>query len=194
VHTDARRDRIHTPLTGPLDIADSGLAQAFTAWKSSLSNNDAPLRLPGLEHYTPEQLFFISFGRTWETLIRPQTAVVRIRTDPHSPGYWRAVGTLRNLPAFHQAFDCPVGSRVSGRGAREWRGVRFWNHFTHSSHSHTHTPTQLAKNWRGLDCYDDSGQDRADQPGTDEPAQGRAVSALVMIRRRDDSGSDRFPL
>ncbi|GFZ45763.1 hypothetical protein JCM24511_03493 [Saitozyma sp. JCM 24511] len=115
VGPDGKKEHINgnVSLTNGEDIADSGLAQAFTAWKSSLSKDDAPLRLPGLEHYTPEQLFFISFGRTWETLIRPQTAVVRIRTDPHSPGYWRAVGTLRNLPAFHQAFDCPVGSRMN---------------------------------------------------------------------------------
>jgi endothelin-converting enzyme len=100
------------------DIADSGLAQAYTAWKSSLSHSsedkdkDAPLRLPGLD-YTPDQLFFIAFARVWEQLTRPATAVVRVRTDPHSPPYWRATGTLRNLGAFHEAFECKVGSKVS---------------------------------------------------------------------------------
>jgi endothelin-converting enzyme len=95
------------------DIGDSGLAQAYTAWKSvTKSSNTKELRLPGLD-YTPEQLFFLSFARIWAQLTRPATAVSRIRTDPHSPPYWRATGTLRNLDVFHKAFGCKAGSRVS---------------------------------------------------------------------------------
>ena len=96
-----------------IDIGDSGLAQAYTAWKSvSKSSTAKELRLPGLD-YTPEQLFFLSFARIWAQLTRPATAVSRIRTDPHSPPFWRATGTLRNLDVFHKAFGCKAGSRVS---------------------------------------------------------------------------------
>ena len=95
-----------------LDIGDSGLAQAYTAWKSVTKlSKTKELRLPGLD-YTPEQLFFLSFARIWAQLTRPATAVSRIRTDPHSPPYWRATGTLRNLDVFHKAFGCKAGSRV----------------------------------------------------------------------------------
>lgn len=99
------------------DIGDSGLAQAYTAWQSATSaaassGKTKDLRLPGLD-YTPEQLFFLSYARIWAQLTRPATAVSRIRTDPHSPPYWRATGTLRNLKAFHEAFGCKAGSRVS---------------------------------------------------------------------------------
>lgn len=96
-------------LTNGEDIADSGLQQAHAAWKA-LELND--VGLPGLE-FTPDQLFFLGFARIWATLVRPATAIARIRTDPHSPGIWRATGTLRNLPAFHEAFGCKPGSRVS---------------------------------------------------------------------------------
>jgi endothelin-converting enzyme len=73
------------------------------------------LRLPGLE-YTDEQLFFLAYARVWAQLTRPATAVSRVRTDPHSPPFWRATGTLRNLDAFHQAFQCKEGSKVSWAG------------------------------------------------------------------------------
>jgi endothelin-converting enzyme len=95
-----------------IDIGDSGLAQAYSAWKAVTKSSSKELRLPGLD-YTPEQLFFLSFARIWAQLVRPATAVSRIRTDPHSPPYWRATGTLRNFDVFHKAFNCKAGSRVS---------------------------------------------------------------------------------
>ncbi|WVQ78577.1 hypothetical protein IAT38_000663 [Cryptococcus sp. DSM 104549] len=98
-------------LTNGEDIADSGLAQAFSAWKSSTDLTPSE-RLPGLD-YSDEQLFFLAFARVWAQLTRPATAVSRVRTDPHSPPYWRAVGTLRNLDAFHKAFGCKAGSGMN---------------------------------------------------------------------------------
>lgn len=101
-------------LTNGEDIADSGLAQAYIAWKDStslLSKEDWD-RLPGL-NYSPEQLFFLSFARAWVQLTRPATAVSRVRTDPHSPPYWRATGTLKNLDAFHKAWGCKSGTRMN---------------------------------------------------------------------------------
>ncbi|KAL1411044.1 hypothetical protein Q8F55_001991 [Vanrija albida] len=98
-------------LTNGEDIADSGLQQAHAAWKA-LKLND--VGLPGLD-FTPDQLFFLGFARIWATLVRPATAIARIRTDPHSPGIWRATGTLRNLPAFHEAFGCKPGTKMNPR-------------------------------------------------------------------------------
>ncbi|ODN83287.1 hypothetical protein L202_01458 [Cryptococcus amylolentus CBS 6039] len=99
-------------LTNGEDIADSGLAQSYTAWKNSLSADAKSERLPGLD-YSDDQLFFLAFARVWAQLTRPATAVSRVRTDPHSPPYWRAVGTLRNLEAFHEAFGCKAGSGMN---------------------------------------------------------------------------------
>jgi len=39
--------------------------------------------------------------------------IARLRSDPHSPARWRVDGTLRNVPEFAKAFDCPKGSPVS---------------------------------------------------------------------------------
>ncbi|WVF71990.1 hypothetical protein IAT40_006801 [Kwoniella sp. CBS 6097] len=103
-------------LTNGEDIADSGLAQAFSAWQSTLNTTTTTTssseRLPGLD-FSDEQLFFLAFARVWAQLTRPATAVSRVRTDPHSPPYWRATGTLRNLEAFHKAFGCKAGSGMN---------------------------------------------------------------------------------
>ncbi|WWD16116.1 hypothetical protein CI109_100541 [Kwoniella shandongensis] len=98
-------------LTNGEDIGDSGLAQAFLAWKQSADLSE-PQQLPGLP-FSEEQLFFLAFARVWAQLTRPATAVSRVRTDPHSPPYWRAVGTLKNLDAFHKAFGCKAGSNMN---------------------------------------------------------------------------------
>jgi len=104
------RAKLTTKLTNGEDIADSGLAQAYIAWRNTAETNST-VRLPGLD-YTDEQLFFLAYARVWAQLTRPATAVSRVRTDPHSPPYWRAIGTLRNLKAFHEAFQCKSGSGV----------------------------------------------------------------------------------
>lgn len=110
-------------MTHLTDIADSGLAQAYIAWKDSLNaDKSKPLRLPGLD-YTDDQLFFVAYARVWAQVTRPAVAVQRVRTDPHSPPYWRATGTLRNLEAFHEAFKCKVGSGVSSIAKKSRKGL-----------------------------------------------------------------------
>jgi len=102
-------------LTSGENIGDAGLIQAYRAWKSQFDasfNNGNEYVLPGL-NYTRDQLFFISFGRAWAQNINPQTAVQRVRTDPHSPNQYRVLGTLVNIPAFADAFNCPVGSKLN---------------------------------------------------------------------------------
>lgn len=106
---EGKKVHVNGNLTNGEDIADSGLAQAYAAWKAD--SKDAA-KLPGLD-YTPEQLFFIAFARVWAQLTRPATAVSRVRTDPHSPPYWRAIGTLRDNDAFHKAFNCKSGSPMN---------------------------------------------------------------------------------
>lgn len=102
-------ERLHVNgrLTLGENIADAGgVNAAFKAWKK----RDAAkpdLLLPGLsDRFTKEQLFFISYGRTWCSKIRPQAAIDRVRTDPHSPAFARVLGTMANAPAFLDAFQC----------------------------------------------------------------------------------------
>jgi len=102
-------------LTSGENIGDSGLIQAYRAWKTqyhaSYQKGDEYL-LPGL-NYTREQMFFLSFARVWATNTNPQTAVRLVRVDPHSPGKWRVDGTLYNIPEFAEAFKCAKGAKLN---------------------------------------------------------------------------------
>ncbi|TCD66686.1 hypothetical protein EIP91_001040 [Steccherinum ochraceum] len=102
-------------LTSGENIGDSGLIQAFRAWKAnypqSLEDGDEFI-LPGL-NYTRDQMFFISFGRVWAQNIKPASAVARVRSDPHSPNRFRVEGTLSNIPEFAKAFNCSAKAKLN---------------------------------------------------------------------------------
>ena len=114
------------------NIGDTGLIQAFRAWKAQYADSfqsGNEFLLPGLDFtryaqlccciilvthlLSSEQLFFIAFARSWARSITPAAAVQRIRTDPHSPNVWRVQGTVFNIPEFAEAFNCPKNATVS---------------------------------------------------------------------------------
>ena len=35
-----------------------------------------------------------------------------IKTDPHSPGHFRALGALSNMPEFYQTYDVKEGDKM----------------------------------------------------------------------------------
>lgn len=102
-------------LTSGENIGDTGLVQAYRAWQHQYDKGleeGTEYNLPGLS-FTKEQLFFISFARIWGRVMKPEAAVRRIRTDPHSPAQYRVDGTVSNIPAFAKAFKCPKGSKLN---------------------------------------------------------------------------------
>ncbi|KAJ7632180.1 hypothetical protein FB45DRAFT_1057317 [Roridomyces roridus] len=114
---DGKGGKIHVNgnLTSGENIGDSGLIQAYRAWKAQYSESfkaGNEYLLPGL-NYTREQLFFISFGRIWGNNMKTAAQVQRVRTDPHSPNIFRVDGTVFNIPEFAQAFNCPKGARLN---------------------------------------------------------------------------------
>jgi endothelin-converting enzyme/putative endopeptidase len=70
------------------------------------SNQDPNKTIDG---YTPDQRFFLGFGRVWCENITPELLRVSVRTDPHSPGRWRVNGVVQNMPEFQKAFGCKPG-------------------------------------------------------------------------------------
>ncbi|KAL5396158.1 hypothetical protein PMIN02_003414 [Paraphaeosphaeria minitans] len=97
---------INGELTQGENVADTGgLSAAFAAWQKR--NEAEPNQLlPGLEEYTREQLFYLSFGGIWCGKRRPAEAVRRIYSDPHSPPNVRILGTVANQRGFKEAFKC----------------------------------------------------------------------------------------
>ncbi|OYW11086.1 MAG: peptidase M13, partial [Acidobacteriia bacterium 12-62-4] len=82
-----------------------GLKLAYRAYKRALKGKEAPV----IDGYTGDQRFFLAFARVWATQLRPEAKRLRLTTDPHPLGRFRAIGTLQNMPEFHRAFACKVG-------------------------------------------------------------------------------------
>ncbi|WP_188568451.1 M13 family metallopeptidase [Undibacterium terreum] len=100
---------VNGELTLGENIADnSGLSIAYKAYKISLNGKPAPV-LGGL---TGDQRFFTGFAQVWRGKMRDEAAIVRIKTDPHSPPEFRANGTLRNMPDFYKSFNVKEGDKM----------------------------------------------------------------------------------
>jgi putative endopeptidase len=102
------------------NLADlGGVAIAYAALERSLESKPRPL----IDGFTPEQRFFLSFAQLWRRKSRPEATRRQVLTDPHSPGHFRVIGPLSNLPEFAQAFGCKEGDamvRPDSLKARIW--------------------------------------------------------------------------
>ena len=85
-----------------------GLKLAYRAYKRALGGKEAPV----IDGYTGDQRFFLAFARVWATQLRPEAKRLRLTTDPHPLSRFRAIGTLQNMPEFHQAFQCKAGDAM----------------------------------------------------------------------------------
>ena len=100
---------VNGELTLGENIADnSGISIAYKAYQLSLAGKPAPV-INGL---TGDQRFFIGFAQVWRGKMREKESIVRIKTDPHSPGEFRANGSLQNMTPFYQAFDIKEGDKM----------------------------------------------------------------------------------
>ncbi|TVY92492.1 Endothelin-converting enzyme, partial [Lachnellula willkommii] len=97
---------VNGKLTLGENIADAGgVSAAFAAWKKRTAetpNED----LPGLDYFTQDQLFFVSYANWWCGKSRKETAINRIYTDPHAPKWARILGTMANSRDFTESFQC----------------------------------------------------------------------------------------
>ena len=100
---------VNGELTLGENIADnSGLAIAYKAYKISLGGKPSPV----IDGLTGEQRLYLGFGQVWRGKVRENAAIVRIKTDPHSPPQFRADGTVRNQPGFYEAFGIKEGDKM----------------------------------------------------------------------------------
>jgi len=91
-------------------IADLGGATlAYRAYMKSLEGKERRTR----DGYTPEQRFFLGFAQVWGQNMAPEEARRRALTDPHAPGPARVNLTVRNMPEFADAWNCPKGSKMN---------------------------------------------------------------------------------
>ena len=100
------------------NVADNGgVRVALTA----LLNMIGTQKRPQIDGFTPKQRFFLSFGQIWCENQREESLRLLARTDPHSPGRFRVVGVLQNMPEFQKAFSCKPGqAMVPANACRVW--------------------------------------------------------------------------
>ena len=71
--------------------------------------------------FTPEQRFFLSFAQIWCENRTDESARLLAKTDPHSPGRFRVIGTVQNNLDFAKAFGCKTGQKmVSENSCHVW--------------------------------------------------------------------------
>ncbi len=86
-----------------------GINVAYDALLMYLKDKGNPGKIDG---FTPEQRFFISWATIWRTKSTDEALANQVKTDPHSPGYFRAIGPLENVEGFYKAFDIKEGDKM----------------------------------------------------------------------------------
>ena len=95
---------VNGELTLGENIADLGGATlAFYALEKELEEEGKPEPIDG---FTYQQRFFLGWAQVWHMNMTEEALRKRIATDPHSPGEYRVIGPLANMPEFKEAFNC----------------------------------------------------------------------------------------
>ncbi len=111
---------VNGELTLGENIGDlSGVTIAYKAYKASLNGKDAPI----IDGLTGDQRFFMGYAQIWRSKIVEKSMRNRVATDPHSPGEFRALGSLSNMNEFYKAFDVKPGDKMY---LAEDKRVKIW--------------------------------------------------------------------
>jgi predicted metalloendopeptidase len=97
-----------------------GINAAYDGLQLYLKENKNPGLIDG---YTPEQRLFISWATIWRSKMRDEALKNQVKTDPHSPGMYRAYVPLLNLETFYNAFDIKPGD---GMYVEPEKRVKIW--------------------------------------------------------------------
>jgi predicted metalloendopeptidase len=114
-----------------VSVADVHLNGRLTLGENTADNGGARIALMALHNaekgkktasqkkdgFTPEQRFFLSFAQIWCENRTDASARLAAKTDPHSPGRYRVIGTLQNNPDFAKAFGCKAGQKMVSENA-----------------------------------------------------------------------------
>ncbi len=91
------------------NIADQGgLRIAYDAFKKTEQGQGNTK----IDDFTPDQRFYLSYGRIWAENITDEAAYQQTKSDPHSLGRWRVNATLRNIDTFFKAFGIKQGDKM----------------------------------------------------------------------------------
>lgn len=90
------------------NLADArGLQAAFKAWRKQETLHPDKA-LVGLERFSKEQIFFLSYGKFWCSKMKAEAMRNYVRSNTHAPDFARIIGTTANSQEFRSAFGCPI--------------------------------------------------------------------------------------
>ncbi|MBP2615766.1 M13 family metallopeptidase [Chryseobacterium jejuense] len=101
---------VNGKFTSGENIGDlGGVAVAYDALQMYLKDKGNPGKISG---FTQDQRFFMSWATVWRTKATNEYMINQVKTDPHSPGMYRAFGPLVNQDSFIKAFDIKSGDKM----------------------------------------------------------------------------------
>jgi endothelin-converting enzyme/putative endopeptidase len=114
--------KLNGKLTLGENTADNGGARiAFAALEKMIEQDKTGKAAQKIDDYTPEQRFFLGFGRVWCQKRRPELSRMLVTVDPHSPGKYRINGVVQNMPEFQKTWGCKAGQpMVAANACRVW--------------------------------------------------------------------------
>ena len=113
-------------LNGKLTLGENtadngGLQVSYMALHKELAKMGGDAATKVVDGYTPDQRYFLGYAQVWCENTREETARMRAKTDPHSPGQFRTNGAVQNSSKFAQAFSCKQGDPMAPVNAcRVW--------------------------------------------------------------------------
>lgn len=100
--------KVNGQLTLGENLADlGGVSIAYEALQRALAKD--PSKRKSIDGFTPEQRFCLSLAQLWRTNWREAELRRRNAVDTHSPGQFRSIGSLVNMPEFYEAFGIQQG-------------------------------------------------------------------------------------
>ncbi|REC59223.1 M13 family peptidase [Chryseobacterium pennae] len=103
-------NNVNGTFTNGENIADlGGVNIAYDALQMYLKDKGNPGKISG---FSQDQRFFMSWATIWRTLASEEYMVHQVKTNPHSPEYFRCLGPIVNIDAFYKAFDVKPGDKL----------------------------------------------------------------------------------
>jgi len=97
-----------------------GTNAAYDGLENYLKTHGNPGKIDG---YTPEQRFFMAWATVWRMKARDKAIKTQLKTDPHSPGFYRGYVPITNEDAFYKAFNIVKGDSMYVKPADR---VKIW--------------------------------------------------------------------
>ncbi|NVK05057.1 MAG: M13 family metallopeptidase [Flavobacteriia bacterium] len=92
------------------NIADlGGLTLAYHAYLLHMEGEERPAPIGG---FTDGQRVFLGWAQVWQVDYREEALRYRLNNDVHSPGMFRVIGPMSNIPEFWEEFGCGEGEEM----------------------------------------------------------------------------------